>query len=337
MENGLVMLNRGFKMEVGVQVDGLRLDLLWQHRRNVSGGCLDRQELPLRDTATGVEAYPSVCGNCRVGCNVRWTCASIGSPASIVAPTTPSTRAACATEDAGNTIRQQPGPPAYAAHSQQWAARAGQLGRGAEDGMLPARKIPSSRWPTPSAASARPIPPTKKRTSSRSCCAVLGTHNVDHYHGRFPAVERNGLPWVWTDSIAGLEKAGVIVLWGPTRTRRQPMIDLAYSPRHPQRDARLCCHAGNQRGSTGWRTARSATPPGRPGTVARALLSVVLSEQLTRGDFATKRAASVKALRIFAGWRRTSQTLARYGWRGHQDVARAGTRNRPGQWRSAAL
>src|SRR5215469_8585279 len=31
--------------------------------------------------------------------------------------------------------------------------------------------------------------------------AGLGSNNVDHYHGRFPATERNALPWVWTDSI----------------------------------------------------------------------------------------------------------------------------------------
>ncbi len=39
-------------------------------------------------------------------------------------------------------------------------------------------------------------------------------------------MERNGLPWVWTDSIAGLEKASVIVLLGTETYTRQPIIDL---------------------------------------------------------------------------------------------------------------
>ncbi|MGZ3679901.1 MAG: NADH-quinone oxidoreductase subunit NuoG, partial [Ktedonobacterales bacterium] len=122
--------------------------------------------------------------------------------------------------------------------------------------------------------------------------AGLGTNNIDHYHGTFPATERNALPWAWTDSIAGLEKASHIVLIGADAYNRQPIVDLrirkairggarvyVVTP-EPNRLDRLA--AGVMRYGAGQTAA-----------VARALLNVVTSEQLTRGDFAEQRAASI--------------------------------------------
>ncbi|HEX8109524.1 MAG TPA: molybdopterin-dependent oxidoreductase, partial [Kofleriaceae bacterium] len=122
--------------------------------------------------------------------------------------------------------------------------------------------------------------------------AGLGTNNIDHYHGAFPTTERNALPWVWTDSIAGLEKASHIVLIGADAYHRQPIVDLrirkairggarvyVVTP-EPNRLDRLA--AGVIRYRAGQTTA-----------VARALLNVVTSEQLTRGAFAEQRAASI--------------------------------------------
>ncbi|HEV2405864.1 MAG TPA: molybdopterin-dependent oxidoreductase, partial [Ktedonobacterales bacterium] len=113
-------------------------------------------------------------------------------------------------------------------------------------------------------------------------------------HGRFPMVARDSLPWVWTDSIAGLEKASHIVLLGTDTYNRQPVIDLRIRKAirggarvtvlsaQPTRLDRLATDVIRYRAG--------ATP-----ALARALLNVVTSEGLTRGEFAGRRAASVAA------------------------------------------
>jgi predicted molibdopterin-dependent oxidoreductase YjgC len=97
---------------------------------------------------------------------------------------------------------------------------------------------------------------------------------------------------VWTDSIAGLERASHIVLLGADTYARQPIIDLRI---------RKAIRAGAQvyvLSAVPTRLDRLATgviryAPGQAGVVARALLNVVTSEGLTRGAFADQRAASV--------------------------------------------
>jgi NADH-quinone oxidoreductase chain G len=122
----------------------------------------------------------------------------------------------------------------------------------------------------------------------------LGTNNVDHYHGRFPAPRQAGLPWVWTDSIAGLERASHIVLLGADPYHRQPIVDLrirkairrgakvyVLTP-EPSRLDRLA--AGTLRYAAG-----------QTGAIARALLGIITDENLTRGDYAERHAREVEA------------------------------------------
>ncbi|MGH2486520.1 MAG: molybdopterin oxidoreductase family protein, partial [Ktedonobacterales bacterium] len=124
--------------------------------------------------------------------------------------------------------------------------------------------------------------------------AGLGTNNVDHRHGRFPAVERNGLPWVWTDSIAGLEKASHIVLLGTDTYNRQPVIDLRIR-KAIRGGARVTVLSARPTRLDRLATEVIHYQVGATPAIARALLSVVTSEGLTRGEFAQSRAASVAA------------------------------------------
>jgi predicted molibdopterin-dependent oxidoreductase YjgC len=91
--------------------------------------------------------------------------------------------------------------------------------------------------------------------------AGLGTNTVDHYHGRFPALERDGLPWVWTDSIAGLEKASVIVLLG-TPTGASPSSICASGEPYARAHASMSSRP-NRRGWTVWPPERFATARAR--------------------------------------------------------------------------
>jgi len=57
---------------------------------------------------------------------------------------------------------------------------------------------------------------------------VIGTPNVDHYHGHFPAPRDplTGRPWMMTNSIADIEKASHIVLIAADPYQRQPILNL---------------------------------------------------------------------------------------------------------------
>lgn len=57
---------------------------------------------------------------------------------------------------------------------------------------------------------------------------VIGTPNVDHYHGHFSGLRDpyTGQPWMMTNSIAEIEKASHIVLIAADPYQRQPILDL---------------------------------------------------------------------------------------------------------------
>ncbi len=120
----------------------------------------------------------------------------------------------------------------------------------------------------------------------------LGTNNVDHFHGRFPQGDNDAQPWVWSDSIAGLERASHIVLLGADPYLRQPIIDLRIR-KAIRRGARVwvVSPAANRLDRLAAGAIRYQA--GQVGAVARALLQVTLSERLTRGAFAEQRQASL--------------------------------------------
>ena len=304
MEDGLVMLERGFKTEVGVEVDA-PFDSIFSGNvvEMCPVGALTAKSFRFVTRPWELKRTASVCGLCSVGCNVlvdvrvnklmrqysrtndsidegflcdrgRWNMELTNSPERLRTP----------------LIRNQRGKlePASWDEALRLVARrlravVGEHGADAVGGIGSTHTTNEEAY-----------------LFQKLLRAGLGTNNVDHYHGRFPAIERNGLPWVWTDSIAGLEQAEVIVLLGTETYLRQPIIDLrirrairkgtrvyVVTP-EPARLDRLA--AGVIRYSAGETAA-----------VARALLSVVLGESLTRGDFAAQRAESAASLKQSLG------------------------------------
>ena len=122
--------------------------------------------------------------------------------------------------------------------------------------------------------------------------AGLGTNNIDHYHGHFPATERNALPWTWTSSIAQLDKASHIVLLGADPYRRQPVLDLRIR-KAIRAGARVYIVTPEATRLDRLAAGVIRYTAGQTGTIARALLHVIMSEGLTRGDFAARHAESV--------------------------------------------
>jgi NADH-quinone oxidoreductase subunit G len=298
MENGLVMLERGFKTEVGVEVDA-PFDSIFSGNvvEMCPVGALTAKSFRFVTRPWELKRTASVCGLCSVGCNVlvdvrvnkltrqysrtndsieegflcdrgRWNTDLTNSPERLRTPLIrKGGRLQPATwDDALRTI-------AFRLHDtikQHGAVAVGGIG---------------STHTTNEEA----------YLFQKLLRAGLGTNNVDHYHGRFPAVERDGLPWVWTDSIAGLDKASVIVLLGTDTYQRQPIIDLRIR-RAIRKGARVYVVTPEPARLDRLAAGTIRYTAGQTGTVARALLSTVLSERLTRGDFATTHSDRVEAL-----------------------------------------
>ncbi|HET9978916.1 MAG TPA: NADH-quinone oxidoreductase subunit NuoG, partial [Ktedonobacterales bacterium] len=230
MEDGLVFLERGWKTEVGVEVDA-PFDSIFSGNvvEMCPVGALTAKSFRFVTRPWELMRTPSVCGLCSVGCNVkvdvrvnkllrqysrtndsidegflcdrgRWNMDLTNSPERLRTP----------------LVRNQRGklePATWDEALQLVGKRLRSVA--SEHGADAVGGIGSTHTTNEEAY-----------LFQKLLRAGLGTNNVDHYHGRFPAIERNGLPWVWTDSIAGLDKAEVIVLLGTDTYYRQPIIDL---------------------------------------------------------------------------------------------------------------
>ncbi|HEU5349104.1 MAG TPA: NADH-quinone oxidoreductase subunit NuoG, partial [Ktedonobacterales bacterium] len=293
MEDGLVTLERGFRTEVGVEVDA-PFDSIFSGNvvEMCPVGALTAKSFRFVTRPWELQRTASVCGLCSVGCNVsvdvrvnklmrqysrtndsidegflcdrgRWDMNLVNSPERL---RTPMIRKNGQLEPATwDEALRMVGQRLRDVVSQHGATAVGGIG---------------STHTTNEEA----------YLFQKLMRAGLGTNNVDHYHGRFPAIERNGLPWVWTDSIAGLEKASVIVLLGTDTYHRQPIIDLRIR-RAIRKGTRVYVVTPEPARLDRLAAGTIRYTAGQTGTVARSLLSTVVHDQLARGDFSTKRAA----------------------------------------------
>jgi NADH-quinone oxidoreductase subunit G len=296
MEDGLVMKERGFKTEVGVE-DDAPFDSIFSGNvvEMCPVGALTAKNYRFVTRPWELRRTATICGNCSVGCNVRldvrvnkalrqysrpndavddgwlcdrgrWELDALNSPERL---TTPLLRkdgqlVPVSWDEAlgvvASTLRQ-----VIATHGAQALGGIGSTHTTNEESYLFQKLLRS-----------------------------LGTNNIDHYHGLFPETTSGGAPWVWTDSLAGLEEASHIVLLGTDPYHRQPIVDLrirkairkgvrvyVVTP-EPNRLDRLA--AGVIRYTAG-----------QTGAVTRALLGVTLSEGLTRGQYAESRAEELSA------------------------------------------
>jgi predicted molibdopterin-dependent oxidoreductase YjgC len=299
MENGLVMLERGFKTEVGVEVDA-PFDSIFSGNvvEMCPVGALTAKSFRFVTRPWELKRTASVCGLCSVGCNVL-------ADVRVNKLTRQYSRANDSIDegflcDRGRwdvSLTNNPErlrTPLIRKNGRLWPATWDDALRTIGYRLRDAVK----RFGATAVGGIGSTHTTNEEAYlfQKLLRAGLGTNNVDHYHGRFPAVERNGLPWVWTDSIAGLEKASVIVLLGTDTYTRQPIIDLRIR-RAVRKGTRVYVVTPEPARLDRLAVGAIRYTAGQTSTVARALLSVVMSEQLTRGDFATKRATSVEALR----------------------------------------
>jgi predicted molibdopterin-dependent oxidoreductase YjgC len=124
--------------------------------------------------------------------------------------------------------------------------------------------------------------------------AALGTNNVDNHHGLSPAsasapsataaATPSQLPWVWSDSIAGLEKASHIVLFAANPYERQPVIDLRIK-KALRAGAKIYVVSDRPTRLDRLAALKLTYKPGQLGTAVQLLLCLLASQNMTRGSF----------------------------------------------------
>ncbi len=304
MEDGLVMKERGFKTEVGVEEDA-PFDSIFSGNvvEMCPVGALTAKNYRFVTRPWELRRTATVCGNCAVGCNVRldvrvnkalrqysrpnddvddgwlcdrgrWELDAMNSPERL---TTPLLRkngelVPVSWDEAlgvvASTLRQ-----VISTHGAQALGGIGSTHTTNEESYLFQKLLRS-----------------------------LGTNNVDHYHGMFLKTGSDGTPWVWTGSLAGLEKASHIVLLGADPYHRQPVLDLRIR-KAIRKGARVYVVTPGPNRLDRLATSAIRYTAGQTGAVARALLGVTLAEGLARGEYAASHADEL------AKWRETNGSV----------------------------
>ncbi|HLX55497.1 MAG TPA: molybdopterin-dependent oxidoreductase, partial [Ktedonobacteraceae bacterium] len=231
MDNGLVMIARGYKMEVGTAPDHAFDSIFSGNTVEICPvGALTASAYRFKSRPWELKRIPSVCNNCSVGCNARidvrvdkimrlmsrandaiddgWLCDRgrwgfefVNNPQRLRTP----------------LIRQkgQLQPATWDEAIYMLASRlrtiAGKHGAASIGGIGSTRTTNEEAY-----------------LFQKLLREAIGTPNVDHHHGIFPGPRDplTGSPWMMTNSIAHIEKAVHIVLIASDPYERQPILNL---------------------------------------------------------------------------------------------------------------
>jgi NADH-quinone oxidoreductase chain G len=231
MDNGLVMINRGFRMEVGTAPDHAFDSIFSGNTVEICPvGALTAASYRFKARPWELKKTPSVCNNCSVGCNARidsrvdkimrlmsrnndevddgWLC-NRGRWEFDYVNSERRLRTPLIRRDGKLTPASWPEAISYittrlqeiiARHGKQAVAGIGSTRTTNEEAYLFQKLLRE----------------------------VIGTSNIDHQHGHFPG-PRDPLtnrPWMMTNSIAEIEQASHIILIGSDPYVRQPILNL---------------------------------------------------------------------------------------------------------------
>jgi NADH-quinone oxidoreductase subunit G len=230
MDNGLVMIQRGFRMEVGTAPDHAFDSIFSGNTVEICPvGALTASSYRFRARPWELRRAPSICTNCSVGCNARldvrvdklmrlssrqndeiddgWLCNrgrwgfdSVNNDRL----RTPLIRQ-------GDKLEPTTWEQAYYLIASRLASTAKEHGPQAIGGIGSTRTTNEETY-----------------LFQKLLREVLNTPNIDHHHGAFPAPRDplTGQPWLMTNSIAEIEKASHIVLIASDPYERQPILNL---------------------------------------------------------------------------------------------------------------
>ena len=231
MDNGLVMVSRGYKMEVGTAPDHAFDSIFSGNTVEMCPvGALTASAYRFKARPWELKHTPGVCNNCSVGCNARidvrvdkvmrlmsrtndeiddgWLCDRgrwgfefINSPQRL---RTPLIRR-------GGKLEPATWDEAYFLIASRLQAIIKKYGAKAIGGIGSTRTTNEEAY-----------------LFQKLLRQAIGTSNVDHHHGQFPGPRDtlSGRPWMMTNSIAEIEKASHIILVASDPYQRQPILNL---------------------------------------------------------------------------------------------------------------
>ena len=230
MDNGLVMISRGYKMEVGTAPDHAFDSIFSGNTVEICPvGALTATSYRFKARPWELKRTPSVCNNCSVGCNARvdvrvdkvmrlmsranddiddgWLCDRGRWDFDFVN-----------SRRLRTPLIRRNGQLVAATWDEAFYMIAARLRDIiSRDGAKAVGGIGSTRTTNEEAY-----------LFQKLLREVIGTPNIDHHHGYFPTPRDTltGKPWMMTNSIAEIEQASHIVLIAADPYQRQPILDL---------------------------------------------------------------------------------------------------------------
>ncbi len=289
MDNGLVMISRGYRMEVGTAPDSAFDSVFSGNTVEMCPvGALTASAYRFKARPWELKRTPSVCNNCSVGCNVRvdvrvdkimrmvsrtndeiddgWLCDRgrwgfefVNSPQRLRTPMIRrnGSLVPASWEEAFFYITTHL-KDILAKHGPQAVAGIGSTRTTNEEAYLFQKLLRE----------------------------VIGTANVDHHHGQFPGARDalTGRPWMMSTSIADIEKASHIVLVASDPYQRQPVLNLRIK-KAMKAGAKIYIINAGATELDRFATSKITVPEHCEGLAAKLLLKQVLSNESIRAQY----------------------------------------------------
>ncbi|HCF84792.1 MAG TPA: NADH dehydrogenase (quinone) subunit G [Ktedonobacter sp.] len=305
MDNGLVMIARGYKMEVGTAPDHAFDSIFSGNTVEMCPvGALTATTYRFKARPWELKRIPSVCNNCSVGCNVRtdvrvdkimrnvsrandaiddgWLCDRgrwgfefVNSPQRLRTP----------------MIRRN-GQLSAVSWDQAFYLISSRLGDIInKHGKKAVGGIGSTRTTNEEAY-----------LFQKLLRQVIGTPHVDHHHGYFPGPRDSmtGKPWMMTNSIAEIEQASHIVLIAADPYQRQPVLDLRIK-KAMKGGAKIYIVNANETELDRFALQKITLPVQGAGAAAKVLLSTVVRQENMKAPDEALRAKMVQEDAIMRG------------------------------------
>lgn len=305
MDNGLVMISRGYKMEVGTAPDHAFDSIFSGNTVEMCPvGALTATAYRFKARPWELKRIPSVCNNCSVGCNVRtdvrvdkimrnvsrandaiddgWLCDRgrwgfefVNSPQRLRTP----------------LIRRN-GQLSAVSWDQAFYLISSRLGDIInKHGKKAVGGIGSTRTTNEEAY-----------LFQKLLRQVIGTPHIDHHHGHFPGPRDSmtGKPWMMTNSIAEIEQASHIVLIAANPYQRQPVLDLRIK-KAMKGGAKIYIVNANETELDRFAVQRITLPEQGAGAAAKVLLSTVVRQENMKAPDEALRAKMLQEDAIIRG------------------------------------
>lgn len=300
MDNGLVMISRGFRMEVGTAPDHAFDSVFSGNTVEICPvGALTASAYRFKSRPWELKRVPGICTNCSVGCNARLD-------VRVDKIMRLSSRQNDEIDDGWLCNRGRWG---FEFVNSPQRLRTPLIRR---DGKLEAATweqafyMISSRLKsivnTHGATSVGGIGSTRTTNEEaylfqKLLREVIGSPNVDHYHGSFPGLRDplTGRPWMMTNSIAEIEKASHIVLVASDPYERQPILNLRIK-KALKAGARVFIVNENATELDRLAQGKITLPQNSAGSAAKVLLATALASEKAAGQYNELRAQSNKEL-----------------------------------------